>query len=91
MRTQALKKARTFEAQKIKRRVAQAAAAAAAKALAEKGKTKKAAKLAPPPSAVVDQEKLERQLKAVDALDLEALGELMGCLLYTSPSPRDRG
>ena len=78
MRTQALKKARTFEAQKIKRRVAQAAAAAAAKALAEKGKTKKAAKLAPPPSAVVDQEKLERQLKAVDALDLEALGELMG-------------
>ena len=77
-RAQALKKARTFEAQKIKRRVAQAAAAAAAKALAEKGKTKKAAKLAPPPSAVVDPEKLERQLKAVDALDLEALGELMG-------------
>ena len=77
-RTQALKKARTFEAQKIKRRVAQAAAAAAAKALAEKGKTKKAAKLAPPPSAVVDPEKLEQQLKAVNALDLEALGELMG-------------
>ena len=78
IRTQALKKARTFEAQKIKRRVAQAAAAVAAKALAEKGKTKKAAKLAPPPSAVVDPERLERQLKAVDALDLEALGELMG-------------
>ena len=44
-RAQALKKARTFEERKIQRRIAQQEAAAAAKALADKGKSKKAAKL----------------------------------------------
>ena len=81
-----MKKARTFEAQKIKRRIAQASAAAAAKALEAKGKTKKAAALAPPPSAVVDSEKLAQQLKAVHVLDLDALGTLMGDATFDAVS-----
>ena len=43
-----------------------------------KGKTKKAAKLAPPPGAVVDSEKLGQQLAAVKVLDIDALGHLVG-------------
>ena len=78
-RAQALKKARTFEERKIQRRIAQQeAAAAAAKALADKGKSKKAAKLGPPPTAIVDQNKLAQQLAAVRVLDLESLGQHVG-------------
>ena len=43
-----------------------------------KGKTKKAAKLAPPPGAVVDSEKLGQQLAAVKVLGIDALGHLVG-------------
>ena len=68
----ALKKARTFEEQKIKRRTAQATAAA-------KSGGKKPTIVAS--AALLDADKLAQQLVAVKALDLEALGSYMGLSL----------
>ena len=69
----ALKKARTFEEQKIKRRTAQATAAA-------KSGGKKPAVVAS--AASLDADKLAQQLAAVKALDIEALGSYMGRATY---------
>ena len=69
----ALKKARTFEEQKIKRRTAQATAAA-------KSGGKKPTIVAS--AALLDADKLAQQLAAVKALDLEALGSYMGRATY---------
>ena len=69
----ALKKARTFEEQKIKRRTAQATAAP--KSGGEKPTIVASA-------ALLDADKLAQQLAAVKALDLEALGSYMGRATY---------